>query len=775
MEYVISFIISYIAGNIPTVKDRIIGNKTMHTHLNDCFKRAVKRWKYAEIAKESISQNMDKYILHLNDFITLNNKGRHPKENELLQLWGEEILNDTECYKYISNLRDESILRSINDNTELANKIIQHCESLNSSIAALNNTIKTMSCPTSVLCSEYWNRWSKGKDICLNTKIVLSNRQREQQQLSSISTRAQYVKLKAISIEESFAFACASILELNNNSDKRTVVVTNQSEYEILIRHTEPLIIITNIQFNHIVAVEKGHSIVYCVCYDDVNFNSTIITLPEIDRTKFIEALCETGLNQSEASKVARDAAYDVNILRRHICVYSSNPKWMTEKNLKVLIASSFIGEWNESVNSDKELVAFISNMPYEEVLSVLEPLRYVDDTPIVKIGSIWRIKSSFDLMMYLIHSITTTDLKRIEEAVDILNMDDDPDAIAKMEEDAIRFRQNNQIFSDSIKEGIYQGIALYSVIGKSCSISNNWAEKLIENILSQYNIKKYLSNKHYLWTLAEASPYSIIRFIKNDIESGAIILNQLFVPREKQFSLVGSEIYYTELLHTLECIAWDADYLYDVTDILLYTCKYPNDEKYANSPINSLRQVYRFILPQTTAGFSLRIKILSSLSINYPKKVYELVQYLIKDIEQGCFTYNATFRWRMRGCDMHDHFISPIPCEQLSDTVKLMLDLYDDSSDNFYNLLELSLNQIVRTVRHNIIATLTSCKDSHIGDIKIVTCLRKEIYHHKTFKGAKWALSDKELEPYIELLKYIEPKDVILKNIHFFKEYNIQ
>ena len=40
MEIALSLIISYIASNIPTVKDIIIGNKSIHSHLDKCFKKS---------------------------------------------------------------------------------------------------------------------------------------------------------------------------------------------------------------------------------------------------------------------------------------------------------------------------------------------------------------------------------------------------------------------------------------------------------------------------------------------------------------------------------------------------------------------------------------------------------------------------------------------------------------------------------------------------------------------------------------------------------------
>lgn len=775
MDIALSLIISYIAGNIPTIKNIIVGNRSLYYHLNKCFKKAVQRWDYPDCAKDSMYQNMDKYLIHLKEYITLDHKGRHPKENELLQLWAEEIMNAPDCSQFINNLQNEEILRSIDKNKAQAIEIIQNVESLKSSIESLNDIIKSISCPTTLTCSNFWKRWATGKEVCLPIKILLSNRQPQKESIYEATRSPQYIRLKSNSIDESFAFACASILSLNDNSEKRAVVVTNPSEYEILVSSSEPLVMITNIQLNHIIAVEKGHSVIHCIGCNDANFTTPIISLSEIDRENFIESLHEAGLNKTEARNLARDVAYDVNILRRRIVVSYIAPSWLNNPNMDILIACGIIGEWNDNVDGDRDLVSHISGTSYESVLSIIEPLQFADDSPIVKIGNIWKVKSSYDLMMHLISHITTINLKRIEEVVDVLNLDDDSDAIAKMEEKGFRFWQNEQLYSDNIKDGIYHGIALYSVMNELNGRTINWAENLITKILSQYNITRYLSNRKYLHTFAEVSPNSVIQFIKRDIESEGNIVKTLFVPREKQFSLTGCEIYYTEFLNTLERIAWDSKYLFEITDILLFTSKFPHDEKYANSPLNSLRQIYRFILPQTLVEFNERIGILSSLSKKYPNEVYHLILCLIKDLRNGYFTYNSTFRWRLRGCQISPEYISPIPAQEIIDAVQLMLSLYDDSVDNFCSLLELSFYDYLDCVRNVIISKLNELKDTYVGNMQVVGLLRKEIYQQRAYKEAKWALPEIELDKYITILKDIEPTDLLLKSKHFFDDFDIE
>lgn len=157
-EYMISFLISYIVGNIPTVKEKILGNKTLKDHLEDCFKKAVERWDVPNESKKSISDDMDRYILHLKDFITQKNKGRHPKENELLALWSEEIIKNKECNQYISSLQNEEILKITGDIKSTVTAIIKD---INSSTNNINAKLDSIFSAVTRFCNESVNSLSQ--------------------------------------------------------------------------------------------------------------------------------------------------------------------------------------------------------------------------------------------------------------------------------------------------------------------------------------------------------------------------------------------------------------------------------------------------------------------------------------------------------------------------------------------------------------------------------------------------------------------------------------
>ena len=99
VEIALSFVISYVAGIV--LIDWFCYHKSMTEKLELCFKRAVNKWTNNPDTQNAIGEQMKKYLTQLKDFIAHKPVGRHPRENDLLRLWAEEILNDTECNTFL--------------------------------------------------------------------------------------------------------------------------------------------------------------------------------------------------------------------------------------------------------------------------------------------------------------------------------------------------------------------------------------------------------------------------------------------------------------------------------------------------------------------------------------------------------------------------------------------------------------------------------------------------------------------------------------------------
>ena len=79
---------SYIAGNIPSVKE-LFSNNNIKNKLDDYYRKAVGNWHVNLERKNAAANNMQQHLDSLQAYILDPAKGIHPEEKELLRLWAE--------------------------------------------------------------------------------------------------------------------------------------------------------------------------------------------------------------------------------------------------------------------------------------------------------------------------------------------------------------------------------------------------------------------------------------------------------------------------------------------------------------------------------------------------------------------------------------------------------------------------------------------------------------------------------------------------------------
>ena len=370
---------------------------------------------------------------------------------------------------------------------------------------------------------------------------------------------------------------------------------------------------------------------------------------------------------------------------------------------------------------------------------------------------------------------ITSSHLDRFAEVVEWVLQDDDPDAEDKMNEKGLRWWQNKQAFSGRIKEGVFQSLTLLSIV--PCHIQDNkdWVDSFIENKFKDFDLKRYLTHRHNLQWLVEASPSSFIKFVQYDIKKGSPLLNQIMDVKHKDFSIIGTEIFYTELLFALETLAWDKQYLFDTTDILMQLCSYPIDSNYANKPINTLSSIYQFGLPQTYAPFETRLEILKSCATKHLKTISTLCVLLLKGLSEQVFIQNAHFRWRMRDRKESPNYIPSIPTTHVIAIVQLLLATSEFSVESIKEMVNLSFVNYLRGCRTMFLDAISKYKDKIKGNEEITDCLREKINWHLQYQESNWALSKEELVPFEKLLIEIESDDILIKNKYLFENFLIK
>ena len=611
----------------------------------------------------------------------------------------------------------------------------------------------------------YWDKWAQGENICLPYQIVLSGREKISKRIIDACTTPSLIVLEALTHNECIAFAIASILtcEQSHSLNSRMVVVTEKNALEDLVSHYDNLIILTTLTEAVQYTIKRGHSVIVASTPADQIKGAK--SLPIIEKQGFVKALVDVGISEIESKKLAKKATRDVNILRRLLNISIEKPKWAEYSVLNKLLPAILVGKWNSNSKGDKELLEMLSGKSYEKFETDIQPFLKDEDSPIIHRGDIWRIRSPYEVMQYAGDILTDSMMEKYRQVCLNLVQDDDPEAVEKMKSGNFIFRDSKQKYSPVIKMGAFQNLILLTLENdQSDKKFSFWVDETLKKMLVDWNLARFLSNRQYLETLAEASPQAFLNLMESMPEDVTAVI---FTPRKQ--TLWTDCICYAELLFSLEMLAWNEEYLNRVTRLLLQYSKYKNESNYSNRPINSLLNIYRLFHPQTYATFASRMSLLKAFSTDYKEIVFSLCVKLCESLRMGLFNNNSYYRWRLFG-KSESTSSGVVRLDGIDVVVQLMLQCCIPTVEHLSAILELSLNH---NVGKNEVLVVDFLRN-HLVDFKIrqiiADSLRKEINRYMAYPSSCRPLSSADLDMYTSLLKDIEPKDVINKNLWLFE-----
>ena len=763
IEMIVSFLISVAAGNLPTVKELLSENKSVDKALKKCFKRAVEKWDVIEELRESTRNNPEKFFSDLKEYLSHSSKGRHPKQNELLIHWANEIKNDPTASAFVTQIQQDLNLTISQDIKNIVISINQEQQNIQTEIQKIQQLVNPFRGEGVKTINEYWDHWATGDNFILHSDLVLAERTEQISEVVKSAFIPGVHSIRSSSISEAIAFVCASLLLSNDDSFRNAFVITKESTYERIMA-TEPsgLIIITDLNLNHHVAAHKGNIIFHCELKKGNG-------LPELSPDAFAKSIEKSLSKNVKAYHLARQGGYDVVSLRRILNIESKNPNWLTHQNVDTITNMCLLGEWSESSNGDKEIIETFTNQKYDDFIVQISPLLKVDNAPIVKIGSVWKVKSPIDLFSLILNHITDKHIERLKDIISYLSVDSDPDALEKLEETGIQFRTNDQMISNALKRGIYSNLAVLSNIFEHDDFDKSEKIKMIvSDELSSYDLKQYLSNRNFIIYLAAANPKAFLDFIINDIHIGGVLLDALFKGRKKELSLTGWEINYTEVIHALECIALDKRFLYEVTYILLYAMRFPKVDNYVDSVRELLGCIYQLGHAQTNATFNERFNVLIQLKTTYPKEVFWILCHMIDSItEPHSFFISQGFPTQIY---RHKKENDTIYVGDLNNILSFIPEVYSSTEDDYLKCINIAMRRKLINLTSPLIDFLTKETTNFKKNVRMIDEVEKEISHHERYKDADWALTKSELIPFKTIVKILCSDDILMLNRKFFR-----
>lgn len=446
-EIALNLVISYIAGCIPTPHR---GRMDIEEKMDECFERALDKWKVAQCVKDGARKDKQHYMLGLKEIVTHQSKGRHPYECDLLRLWAAEIDGDETCSSFLSAHREDFIILEMQKSLMKADEVLDAVRLQKEDLKRIEGKLQQLLNRGVTDALTHWDMWATGKDgLKLPLDIVLCGRQSVSDEVIKACRKPSYLCIESSSKSDAIAFVVASILKYSNGDASRALVVENAEAFKDLSRENTPLILITNVMENPNYAVTNGHTVIWCgTAADKIMFDGKLV-LPVVDRDGFRDILLGCGLDNNKVDSLMKETKRESTLLRRALGINQQKEEWMIADNSKYYIPAALLFSWDESRDGDKDLVAKMAGMDYAEFASGAHMLLECDESPLEKVGSVWTILSPKMLLSRINNEISNEQIERFKECVDWALEDDDPDALAKKEADDLKFWNDKHLAWD--------------------------------------------------------------------------------------------------------------------------------------------------------------------------------------------------------------------------------------------------------------------------------------------------------------------------------------
>jgi len=167
--------------------------------------------------------------------------------------------------------------------------------------------------------------------------------------------------------------------------------------------------------------------------------------------------------------------------------------------------------------------------------------------------------------------------------------------------------------------------------------------DDLVKFLMTPLTLEKLLSQNKDLTFLAEASPEIFIEIIEADLRSAEPATLRLMKPASTD--ILGPGAIRTDMLWSLEALAWNPDQLPRIANILGRFATKKIDDNYVNKPITSLKAIFRSWLPQTAATIEDRKKALGALMEKFPSVGWEIIIDQFDKDQTGQYSHKP--RWR--------------------------------------------------------------------------------------------------------------------------------
>nr|DAP75436.1 MAG TPA: hypothetical protein [Caudoviricetes sp.] len=626
-----------------------------------------------------------------------------------------------------------------------------------------------------ITADECWKEWSCSGQLELVPDCVLAGRELAREALIKLlEGDPSIIGVRASTKGEAIAFILATMKasdpELSGRFFSTTLIIDREDRFRSVsssAQHALNLIV----QFESTdplgVAAKNGHHVLVPLGADDV-FSQDPITLPAVDRDTLIEALVESGLSRTKASKYTKESGHDITILKNLLGFPSYGATWINTQPIQELIPALLLGRWDESYPGDIELLEKLSGTSYDQYKGLLGRWLHLPESPLKKIGETWRLTSPLDLWRSISVHLADQDFKLLEESFIQVYHSGNPVLASQM--DLLDYISKKRIYSDWVREGLVQSLILISIpqVGVSLRDPQSWVDRIIGDLLSKASGEMWVSINRELPLIAEASPRAFLQSVSRSLSHQPAEIMDMF---KEEPAFVGNVSHHTGLLWALEELAWMPLYFKNACLLLHKLATLDPGGSLANRPLNSLKEIFKAWHYQTLAPYAERVKVLKEMLPRNVDVSWKLLKSLLPSFSSGTAWLTHRMRWRMFWEATDLRYTNREWFDMCSEAVGMLISLCDGDETRFSDLIEAAPDCTPRDREW-----ILKWAQETVGNIEHKKgqawhTLRRILNHHKQYPDAEWALNGDELSPFEQLYIQLQPEDVLVRNVWLFNE----
>ena len=616
---------------------------------------------------------------------------------------------------------------------------------------------------------EVWKEWTCATTIPLTFEVLLTDRDQSHiAVLKWLRATPELMAVQADTPEEAMAFLYAALSPLPEAHRlyylSRCVVADTTDTARQLLGLGTPLIIVLtepDAGLARLLVNDDHHVFVATGSDATTSFGASGLRRPW--RFHLQTALIKAGLSEEDAYQLAHASGCSIAVLRRLMPAAPGMRSGWAVQAPDELIAAMFAGAWVDNNLRDRKLVSDLAGCTYEQLESVLARLASGPDSPIVRLGNVWKVVSLRDLWTQIGAQVTPSQFARFEAVYhEVLGAIDPRYARrpkSKYYEEAGEFGVEA---SSVLRQGLSEAMIAPAVYPQWANLIPHIAERVdgaVRKLLRDASPALWWSLSRDFRNIAEAAPEAFLKALEDSLEGQDPPVSSLFRGDE---GVIHSTEYLSSLLWALEMLARSPDYVMRVAMLLVRLDEIDPGGEWGNRPFASLRRIFVMWFPQTYATPAQRLKVIDHIVREHPDVGWKLLIAIAPKL-YDISAPSAPLNWRDFAPDQPEVITYAIVAEVSQAIGSKLLAVVGDRLDRWLALLDMWANFDAAWRRDA--ATQLKAFAARLSEPSEIESLRNHLRilleRHRGFKDAAWAMGDEDLRPLDEVFNALQPAGV--------------